>query len=96
MPPVRVGRHLELDGDYAYVAGHPPDHQEPDLPTSKWAWNPVTFPWGRLDDFVEPTTVEARSAAVDDRDHADEFKAASSSVSPPPLLSRHYKSSVTR
>jgi hypothetical protein len=74
MPPVRISRHLELDSDYAYVAGHLPDHQKPDLPTSEWAWNPVTFNGGRGGDFIERTTVEARSGAVDDRDHADEFK----------------------
>jgi hypothetical protein len=70
-PSVRMSRQLELEGDYAYIAGHPPDHQKPDLPMSKWAWNPVTSPPNQ---GFESMTVEARSAAVDDQDHADEFK----------------------
>jgi hypothetical protein len=75
---VSLSRRLQPQGDYAYLAGLPPDHQQPDLPLSVWSWNPVTLQEGygnaSVAAFALPLTVEARSATADEQTRNAEFQ----------------------
>ena len=77
-PSVSLSRRLEPQGDYAYLGGLPPDHQQPGLPLSEWSWNPVTlhkaYGSASVAAVTLPLTVEARSATADEQVHSAEFQ----------------------
>jgi hypothetical protein len=70
MPSVTLRRYLEPWGDYAYLGGLPPDHQD----GFHWSWNPSSGRGpGYSDNSFEPITAEARDASVDEKSHNAEF-----------------------
>jgi hypothetical protein len=68
-PQVTVRRQLLPSGDYAFLAGVPPDR----LVTGAWYWNPET---GHVSEGIVayPLDVAARSATADEQSHAAEFQ----------------------
>jgi hypothetical protein len=83
LPPVSVifSRSLEPEGDYAFLAGLPPDYYNTNLPSSTWSWKPVTLPrdiqtfgGASRGAYEFPVTVEARSATADEEAQAAEFQ----------------------
>jgi hypothetical protein len=69
-PLVTLTRELQPgDGDYAYLGGQPPDHQE----QGEWYWDPVNQIPGVGIAIFSSLTIEARSVTIDEQSHSAEF-----------------------
>jgi hypothetical protein len=67
-PLVTLTRELQPgEGDYAYLGGQPPDHQD----QIAWSWNPINGLDGT--DIFPSLTIEAQSATMNEQSHNAEF-----------------------
>lgn len=71
LPPVTLTRELEpgINGDYSYLGGPPPDHQD----RYTWYWDPAPSPAGATPAFPS-MSVEAQSPTTEEKLHSAEFQ----------------------
>jgi len=65
-PKVTVFRDLQPGGDFAYLGGLPPDHED----HFNWSWKPEKGISAAGTTTVLPLRIEARSAALDEQSHS--------------------------